>query len=180
MGTTLDLARDLTADDLDSIPADGRKWELIDGSLHVAPAPSNPHQVVALNLAIALRAARREGTLVLTSPADYRPGPSTNLQPDVLVVAAEEATQPRTTSTPLLVVEVLSPSTRAYDLGTKRLAYEALGVPSCWFVDPDGPMVTVLEIVEGRYADVAAVTDGVLVVQRPFPLRLDVADLLEP
>jgi Uma2 family endonuclease len=37
---------------------------------------------------------------------------------------------------PDLAVEVLSPSTRRYDLGVKRARYDEQGVPELWIVDP--------------------------------------------
>jgi len=43
---------------------------------------------------------------------------------------------------PDLVVEVLSPSTRANDLGVKREIYTASGVRELWLVDPDARTVT--------------------------------------
>ena len=45
---------------------------------------------------------------------------------------------------PALVVEVLSPATRANDLGPKRQAYLAAGVGELWLVDPAGRSVTVV------------------------------------
>lgn len=56
------------------------------------------------------------------------------------------------------MAEVLSPSTRLVDAGTKRLAYESLGVPAYWLVDPAGPSLTVLRVDAGRYMEEAAVT----------------------
>jgi Uma2 family endonuclease len=45
-------------------------------------------------------------------------------------------------SVPDLVIEVLSPSTRANDLGVKRDLYMHSGVRELWFVDPDARTVT--------------------------------------
>ena len=58
-----------------------------------------------------------------------------------------------------LVIEILSPATRDYDLGEKRTAYAAAGVPEYWMVDPqaatllvDRPAGTrVAELKTGRY-----------------------------
>ena len=49
----------------------------------------------------------------------------------------EDATGRRLERAPLLVVEVLSPSTRTVDLVLKRRVLEEAGVPSYWLVDPD-------------------------------------------
>ena len=139
MVVRIDEVEEITAGDLDRLPPDGKRWELIAGTLHVTPAPSGPHQTVAFNLAVALRTAPPEGLAVMVAPFDLRPDDRTSLQPDVLVVSVEEAAKARTTVAPLLVVEVLSPGSRADDLGSKRLVYEELGIPSYWVVDRPVP-----------------------------------------
>ncbi len=80
---------------------------------------------------------------------------------------------------PLLTVEVLSPSSVINDLNNKKAAYERMGVVSYWVVDPQAPSISVFELVDGRYEQVAEVkgTD-VLSVERPFPVRIVPAELL--
>jgi hypothetical protein len=74
--------------------------------------------------------------------------------------------------TPLLLVEVGSRATRLLDMGTKRLAYEAAGVPEYWLVDPDEPSLTVLRLVEGHYEEVGRVSgDERYDATYPFPVR---------
>ena len=51
---------------------------------------------------------------------------------------------------PDLVVEVLSPSTRANDLGPKRRAYLEGGVREVWLVDPAERTVTMITATEER------------------------------
>jgi Uma2 family endonuclease len=81
---------------------------------------------------------------------------------------------------PVLVVEVLSPSTRSIDLGTKRLAYEAAGVPAYWLVDPEVPSLTVLELDAGRYVERATVTgDDAFHADFPFAVTVIPARLLD-
>lgn len=171
---------ELTADDLDRMAPDGRRWELLGGALHVTPAPSGPHQTITLNLAVALRAARPPGLAVMVAPFDLRPDQGTSLQPDVLVVAAAQAAELRATSA-LLVVEVLSPGSRADDLGSKRVVYEGLGVASYWIVDPAGPSVTELRLEEGHYVEVRRAGPGDhFAPDQPFPVDIAVADLALP
>lgn len=82
--------------------------------------------------------------------------------------------------TPVLVVEVLSPSTRHVDQGTKRLAFEAAGVPSYWVVDPDAPDLLVLELEDGSYREVVRVArDEPFEAMKPHPVRVVPADLLK-
>lgn len=66
--------------------------------------------------------------------------------PDVAWYAAgrvnAEGAQPD--GPPDLAVEVLSPSTRAFDLVRKRADYARVGVGELWLIDPDGPAALVL------------------------------------
>ena len=58
--TGLPFGRPLTRADLETLPDDGHRYELIDGTLVVSPAPRRGHQVVVGNLyLLLLRAACR-------------------------------------------------------------------------------------------------------------------------
>jgi Uma2 family endonuclease len=75
---------------------------------------------------------------------------------------------------------VLSPSTRRVDLLLKRDRLQAAGVPSYWLADPEHATVTVLELREGVYVEVANLQgDEAFEVSEPFPVRLVPAELLE-
>jgi len=164
----------LTYEDLRSFPDDGRRYELIDGTLVVTPAPGVPHQVVVGALYRILFAARPKGTAVLPAPLDFVPDPETVLQSDVLVFDAKEVDQPRLTRTPLLVVEVLSPSSRSQDLGSKLLAYAKAGVPAYWVIDPEPPVELRAFHLEGtEYQAVARVAgDEGFEATVPFPVTI--------
>ncbi|MGH9067866.1 MAG: Uma2 family endonuclease [Acidimicrobiales bacterium] len=54
-------------------------------------------------------------------------------------------------ATPLLVVDVLSPSNPDQDRLLKRALYESLGVPAYWIVVPQVPLLLALRIQRGRY-----------------------------
>ncbi|MDQ3679815.1 MAG: Uma2 family endonuclease [Actinomycetota bacterium] len=164
----------LTYEDLQGFPDDGRRYELIDGTLVVTPSPAGPHQVVVGSLSRVLFAGRRPGTSVLAAPMDFVPNPTTVLQPDVVVVDADEALQPHLSRTPHLVVEVLSPSTRSQDLGSKLLAYAQAGVPAYWVVDPDPPVELRAFHLEGAaYRLVARVVgDERFEAVAPFPVTV--------
>jgi Uma2 family endonuclease len=167
----------LTAEVLDEAPDDGLRRELVDGLLVVTAAPAGPHQWVVTQLAALLVPACPPELGVLVAPFDYRPDPYTNLEPDVLVVDGVEADRKRTTIPPRLVVEVLSRSTRLYDLGTKRLAYEHLGVPAYWLIDPAKPELIVLRLVAGQYEELYRGREA-YPADWPFPVRVDVGGLI--
>ncbi len=171
----------LTYEDLQRFPDDGRRYELMDGTLVVTPAPGVPHQVVVGALYRILFAARPIGTTVLLAPVDFVPDPATVLEPDVLVVDAEEIDQARVTRTPHLVIEVLSPSTRAQDLGSKLLAYAAAGVPAYWIIDPERPMtLQAFHLEEAEYHLVARVaSEERFEAVDPFPVTIVPEALLE-
>ena len=178
--TALPWGAPLTHEDLQRIPDDGHRYELVDGTLLVTPAPGTAHQVAVGALFSLLAAARRGGHVVLMAPFDYVVSEHTVLQPDLLIAPREALGERSLMGTPLLVVEVVSPSTRAADLGTKRLAYEAAGVPSYWVVDPAVPSLTVLGMVEGRLATVAEVAgEDAYTAAAPFPVTVVPARLLD-
>jgi Uma2 family endonuclease len=136
-----------TAEDVRALPDDGNRYETVHGELLVTPAPSAWHQEVLARLLTALREYLESNPigLALASPADISWGPDVLVQPDLFVVAREEA---RTLDwarmrTLLVAVEVLSPSTARYDRFTKRRLYQEVGVAACWVVDPDGQAVEV-------------------------------------
>lgn len=137
MGMAVSIPR-YTVDDLERLPDDGNRYELLDGVLLVTPAPSRAHQVVASRIHVQLAAAVQDpGYAYVTGPGAISVPPRTQLQPDILVSPARFG--PRLDWTKVtehwLAVEVLSRSSRVYDRDVKRGAYFALGVPELWLVD---------------------------------------------
>ena len=177
--TALPFARPLTRADLETLPDDGHRYELIDGTLLVSPAPRHRHQTVVGNLHVLLRAACPDDLQVILAPFAVALAEDTEVQPDLLVAPRSQFTERDLPGPPLLAVEVLSPSTRRVDLLLKRDRLQDAGVPSYWLVDPDVPEVTVLELRAGVYAEVArAAAQEPLRVEAPYALALTPADLL--
>lgn len=178
--TLLPQGLPLTRSDLDAMPDDGHRYELIDGSLVVTPAPSTAHQDCVLELAMRLKAGCQPDLKVLISPFDVELAIATVMQPDVLVARRADVTDKDLPAAPVLAVEVLSPSTRKIDMTLKRDTYEEAGCPSYWVVDPVGPTVTVWELQDGKYVEAVHATAGSVVqVSAPFELSFDPADLLD-
>ena len=171
--TALPFSRPLTRADLEDLPDDGHRYELIDGTLLVGPAPSVRHQQVVGALHLLLSAACPDGLVVMLAPLAVALADDTEVQPDLLVAPREQFTRKELAGGPLLAVEVLSPSTRRVDLLLTRDRLQSAGVASYWLVDPDEPAVTVLELRAGTYVEVGrAVGDESLRVEAPFPLEL--------
>jgi Uma2 family endonuclease len=169
-----------TVHDLEGMPDDGRRYELIDGELLVSPAPGLRHQTVGLRLYRVLDDACPDDLYVLTAPFAVQTDISNEVQPDVLVARFDELTEKNLPAAPVLAVEVLSPSGRLIDLNLKRAAYERMGTPSYWVLDPDVPDLLVLELdAGGRYQQVARmVGDEGFEAHRPFPVRIVPVELL--
>jgi len=169
--------RPFTVAELDRMPDDGRRYELLDGVLVVSPRPTTIHQVVAGRLYGVLSGACPEDLCVVPEPA-VELGPQTEFDPDLVVVRLDQVGGAKFIEPPLLVVEIRSPSTALIDLSRKKAAYERFGVPSYWIVNPDLPQpeLTVFELRDGRYA-LAANASGPLTVGRPFTVSIAPADL---
>lgn len=170
----------LTVQDLEGMPDDGRRYELIDGLLIVSPVPGRRHQKIVMRLARVLEDACPAECDVLVAPFAVHSGDKIELQPDVLVGLDEDFTEKDLPAPPVLAVEVLSPSTAMYDLNLKKAVYERLGTGSSWVIDPEEPALTVFELdEEGHYQQVAkAAGDEVAELERPFPVRIVPRDLL--
>lgn len=101
------------------------------------------------------------------------------LQPDLLVVPKADLHRPGRPMRPLLVVEILSPTTRRVDLTLKKTRYEGATIAWYWVVDPDDPSLTAWQLSDGRYVDAGhAEGDEVFEVSTPFAVRLRPGDLL--
>ena len=182
MGTVTTLPRGtaFTRRDLYSMPDDGRRYEIIDGTLVVTPSPSRRHQWVSSSLIRLLQAAAPPELKVLHAPIDVALDDANVLQPDLLVVRVDEFKHPDKPLRSVMVIEILSPSTRRVDLTLKRSRYEAAGCPSYWVVDPDEPSVTAWELRDDGYVEAGhADGDQLLEVTFPFPMNVVPARLLD-
>lgn len=169
--------RPFTVAELDQMPDDGRRYELLDGALVVSPRPTTIHQYVAMRLLRVLADACPEELCVVPEPAVML-GPQTEFDPDLVVVRMDQIGGAKFTEPPLLVVEIRSPSTALIDLSRKRSAYERFGVPSYWILNPDPPQpeLTVFELRAGSYALVAKAI-GSFTADHPCTVSIDLADL---
>jgi Uma2 family endonuclease len=170
--------RPFTVAELDRMPDDGRRYELLDGGLVVSPRPTTVHQLVATRLIRVLDEACPEEFGVVAEPA-LQLGPQTEFDPDLVVVRMDQIGGAKFTEPPLLVVEVRSPSTALIDLSRKKVAYERFGVPSYWIVNPEPPQpdLTVFKLRDAHYV-VEAKTTAPFTASRPFRVTVDPANLI--
>ena len=156
--TTKPKVKFTVADYLDT--PEGAAYQLLDGELIVAAAPSNKHQTILLTLAASLRSFIRSSDWgkVWIAPFDVVLSDHDVVQPDLLFVSHSRdaiITAANLQGAPDLAVEVLSPSTEGHDRGYKRELYARHGVREYWLVDPDLETIEVLTPGNGgfiRYA----------------------------
>lgn len=132
------------------------RWEFAYGEVVVYSPASAEHQDrvrFLLRLLDGYCEARRWGK-VLIGPAALQLSPEVLREPDVFVLAPEDAGRARGTPLqvrPALVVEVARVSTRNIDLREKALDYAQAGIPEYWVVDADRSEVTVHRLRGGSY-----------------------------
>jgi Uma2 family endonuclease len=146
MGTE---TRRWTWEEFERLPEEpGVTYEFVDGELWVTPPPSEYHnEIVARLTAILLPYVVAQGLgLVFLPRAALRAGRDRQLEPDIMVRRPHP--DPRgsweTAPRPILVVEVVSPSSRRRDYGEKRDVYVEHEIPEYWIVDGDERRVTVV------------------------------------
>ncbi|WP_133513271.1 Uma2 family endonuclease [Candidatus Thiosymbion oneisti] len=120
------LARISVDDYLTFEQASKIRHELVDGYLYAMTGASDRHEEIATNLLAILHGhLKGSGCRVYGSNLKIHVGDDF-LYPDLFVRFATERGDPFFKTDPTLIIEVLFPSTRSYDRGDKRLAYQSL------------------------------------------------------
>ena len=170
-----------TVDDLNTLPEDGVRRELIDGALHVPPSPTSVHQVIAMRLGVALEHTCPD-ELFVSQSNDVQLGPRRLFIPDVLVTTFESAKRRSgsfTADEVVLAVEIVSPGSQSMDRVLKSALYAQAGIGHYWMVETDGG-ITVhtyrLDTAAGVYEPSGSFTDAIAVDQ-PWHIRIPIAGL---
>ena len=132
----------LTNKDLECLPEDGNRYELIEGELYVSTAPELIHQFTAGNIHFAFKSFLVENPIGVIV---YGPGMILSdydgVIPDLVYLSNERrqeiATGTRIYGAPNLVIEILSPGTQNMerDRKVKLRLYDKYGVDEYWIVD---------------------------------------------
>jgi Uma2 family endonuclease len=131
----------------DYLKWDGR-WEIINGIAYaMSPAPSPKHQKITFKIAKELDSnfeCNKKECEVYIAPVDWKISDDTVVQPDVAIFC-ENPTQYFST-TPPLVVEVLSKATALKDVTTKFKLYEKADVEYYILVEPNSEVFDVYKL----------------------------------
>lgn len=122
------------------------QWELIDGfAWAMSPAPNSRHQELNFELLRAFKDSLKDCRKCKAYlPVNFKVDESTILQPDLLIVCDAPKDFTILDKTPVLVVEILSPSTATKDLHVKAAHYAAKGVRYYLIVHPEEEWVRIM------------------------------------
>lgn len=144
-----------TYEDYRHLPEDGRRYEIIEGVLYMANAPSFDHQFTVTKISGKLDGfvSSHKLGVVITAPFEvHLPNIAKPVQPDVLFIASQNQPLSGTQifeGAPDLIVEVLSPGSVRLDQHIKFGAYERAGVREYWIADPKTHSVEVYKLPSG-------------------------------
>jgi Uma2 family endonuclease len=161
------LIRDVTEEQFDELVDEGTKAELIDGVMIVHSPASPRHNIIAGFLRTLMNCyAEEKGLGKVFGPDDLiHLATCRKFAPDAFFLDAGDVPRPlpekEFEGTPGLIIEVLSPSNRDYDLEDKRPAYREARVREIWLVDPDAQQVIVDRRRGKRYTTTKASTSRI-------------------
>jgi Uma2 family endonuclease len=174
------ISGEWTIEALETLPDNGLRYEILDGTLLVTPSPTPRHQGAIVELLVLLRDACPPDHKVFVAPLDWQPDGRTSLEPDLMVVRRDRIGEKRITEPPALVVEVLSPGTARIDSMIKLSRYAEGGIGQYWIVDPAVPSIEVYDLVDGAYVLIAQGSgDLVVAVAAPFAVTVVPRQLVE-
>lgn len=142
----------LTAEDLERLPKDGQRHELVRGELHTMPPSGFEHGAVGINLSTPLDQHVRASHLGRVVGAEtgflLARDPDTVRGPDIGFVRRERLESvgvPRSywPGAPDLAVEIVSPGDTVFEVDAKVQEWLAAGTSLVWVINPRQRMVTV-------------------------------------
>jgi Uma2 family endonuclease len=133
---------EVTEEMFDELVGEDTKAELIDGVMIVhSPASMEHDNIGGFTRGLMSFYSDAQGLGVVLGPDSLiHLAPGRKCAPDVFFIRQERMPMPlpkEFEGVPDLVVEVLSPSNRRYDLRDKRLIYREAGVGEVWFIDAE-------------------------------------------
>lgn len=168
-----------TIDDLDDLPDDGYRYECVDGQLVRLMRPKKPHQRLLSRLHIAIQPRLPTGwellwDQVVSLGTDWRipdlTVPRSDTNPDALALDPVDL---------LLVIEVVSPSSRRTDRVLEPAEYADAGIPHYWRFEVGARVELWTYALAGRRYDEPVMHVGPATGLQPFGVTMDL-DALDP
>jgi Uma2 family endonuclease len=175
----------LTAEDYRALPEGGPRYQLVDGELHMAPAPNSYHQEIVWNLSQILGSYIRERPVgrIYLAPYDVYLSEHDVVQPDLLFLSKDRQhlrKEDGLHGPPDLVIEVISVSTSQLDKKSKRAIYARCGVKEMWLIDPILQQIHLYEFARDPAKAVRVVEDDETFESALLPgLKVSAADVFK-
>ena len=147
-------------------------WELIKGVLRMSPSPRPRHQKILgdLYLTIGTKYRKSNKFYVRIAPYDVNINETSVVRPDVCVIDdITKETERCYQGVPILIIEVLSPSSIKHDKQRKFELYEECGVPEYWIVSPDDCSIQVFTLVNKKYTCMGIYGEGEIITSKILP-----------
>lgn len=131
--------------EFEEMPRDERfTYELIDGVVMMAPSPSYEHQKIGSNCIYSLRdkIVEKHMQCDIIYELDLKINGDV-YRPDVLVFCGDKQ------EVPLIVIEIVSPSSTRRDMLLKPSKYELASIAEYWIIDPASKVVIVHDYING-------------------------------
>lgn len=142
-----------TYDKYRELPDDGNRYEVLEGELHMTPAPSSYHQKISRRIQFLFYELERAGKgEIYNAPVDLLMPGAQPAQPDLVYLTSKQlaaVTERGIEGVPDLVVEILSPSTATRDRVDKLHIYRKAGVKRYLIVDVQARSIEVL-LLDGK------------------------------
>ena len=146
----------VTVADLEAMPDDNNRYEVIDGELFVSKSSGIPHQAVSMNLTYAFLKHLEQhpvGKIYATPGVIFSDIDA--VIPDLVFIRRERMNEvisgDRIVAAPDLVVEILSPGpeNRRRDRIVKRQLYAKFGVKEYWILDLETKSIEIYVLKDG-------------------------------
>lgn len=127
-------------------------WEIIDGCPYaISPKPMIKHQQVSGNIYFELKLKSKCEHCLLAQEIDYKIANDTVVSPDVLLACGDDLGDKYLKKTPLIVFEILSPSTQRKDRNEKYHLYENEGIKYYVIVDSQTKIAEIYLLKNSKY-----------------------------
>lgn len=169
----------MSADEYFALGETDERYELVDGVVIMSPAPTPLHQKLLQSLLRQLAAyeATQPGVQYFQD-CNLQLARGTVYEADIIIYAPGRLTRipQRLTQTPELIIEVLSPGSKAKDMTTKRQDYARFGVAEYVLIDQADASARHLRLTGSAYVE-SPVSDHRVVIESVPGLVFDMQPL---
>jgi Uma2 family endonuclease len=146
----------MTAEEFFALGETSENYELVDGVVSMSPRPGSRHQAVLWLISHQFSEFAGATGCRFFPEVDLVLGRGLVYTPDLMCFGPDRVSgfPARLDVPPDLIIEVLSPGNKEFDLTRKKDDYGRFGVPEYWTVDPADARVRCFRVHDGRLDEV--------------------------